>query len=237
MSIDYLSRLRFENPAPDKLDDLRDDGVAEGPKSVHPSGNPMSHSTHVGFSEPSTAVRKLSPPSLPEEPGPPVPSLDVGVGQTARPNRPLIGTFGLNFPSLWSRAVGVGHRSITWAIRFGTGFLRTCPGDARWSQRGFPSLSDATGVCHIRAAIPNGIPPCANRVEWSPVVAVGHRPRLLGPDDPDAIAEVRGTDGGSWNAVPLRVIPELGQVAKDCPHPSVSSQESWDVLHEDVAGS
>jgi len=40
--------------APNQLDDLRYDGVAEAPKSVHPSGNPMSHSTHVGFSLPPT---------------------------------------------------------------------------------------------------------------------------------------------------------------------------------------
>jgi hypothetical protein len=31
---------------------LRDDGVPESSKSVHPVGNPMSHSTHVGFSDP-----------------------------------------------------------------------------------------------------------------------------------------------------------------------------------------
>lgn len=30
--------------------DLRDDSVAEAMQAVHPSGNPMSHSTHVGFS-------------------------------------------------------------------------------------------------------------------------------------------------------------------------------------------
>jgi hypothetical protein len=92
------------------------------------------------------------------------------------------------------------------------------------------------GHC-IRAAIPSGILPCANRVEWSPCVGVGHSPSLLGPNDPDPVTEVRGTDGGSWNAVPFRVIPEGGQVAKDVPHASMSSQEPWDVLHEDVAGS
>src|SRR6185312_7710003 len=32
--------------------DLRDDGVSEGLKAVHPSGNTISHSTHVGFNEP-----------------------------------------------------------------------------------------------------------------------------------------------------------------------------------------
>jgi hypothetical protein len=32
--------------------DLRDDGVPEGPQSVHPVGYPISHSTHAGFKEP-----------------------------------------------------------------------------------------------------------------------------------------------------------------------------------------
>jgi len=63
----------------------------------------------------------------------------------------------------------------------------------------------------------------------TPASGVGH--------DPDAIAEVRGTDGSSGYAVPFCVIPELGQVSKDRPHPSVSSQEPWDVLHEDVSRS
>jgi hypothetical protein len=40
-----------ELPA-DDFDDLRDDGISEGSKAVHPSGNPMSHSTHVGFNAP-----------------------------------------------------------------------------------------------------------------------------------------------------------------------------------------
>lgn len=34
------------------LGDLGNDGVAESSQSVHPSGNPMSHSTHVGFNCP-----------------------------------------------------------------------------------------------------------------------------------------------------------------------------------------
>jgi hypothetical protein len=36
----------------DVLGDLGDYGVSEGSKSVQPVGNPMSHSTHVGFSGP-----------------------------------------------------------------------------------------------------------------------------------------------------------------------------------------
>jgi len=34
-------------------------------------------------------------------------------------------------------------------------------------------------------------------------------------DDEYAIAEVRGADGGSWYAVPFRVIPERGQIGLD----------------------
>ena len=35
---------------------LRDYGVPEASKSVHPMGNPISHSTHIGFNFPPTAV-------------------------------------------------------------------------------------------------------------------------------------------------------------------------------------
>ncbi len=46
----------------DKFGDLRDYGIAEGCKSVCALGNPMSHSTHVGFSapEPSNACKAWS---------------------------------------------------------------------------------------------------------------------------------------------------------------------------------
>ena len=48
----YLVICVFCDHPSDELGDLRYDGVSESPKSVHPSGNPMSHSTHVGFSFP-----------------------------------------------------------------------------------------------------------------------------------------------------------------------------------------
>lgn len=38
--------------APDDFRDLRDEGVTEGGKAVHSGGNPISHSTHVGFNAP-----------------------------------------------------------------------------------------------------------------------------------------------------------------------------------------
>jgi len=46
---------------------------------------------------------------------------------------------------------------------------------------------------------------------------------------------MRGTSGASWNAVPLRVIPERGQVAENSSHPP--SKETWDVLHLNEARS
>ena len=44
-----------------------------------------------------------------------------------------------------------------------------------------------------------------------------------------------GTNGVSWKAVPLRVIPERGQVPENVAHPPV--KEPCDVLHEHVARS
>jgi hypothetical protein len=52
---------------------------------------------------------------------------------------------------------------------------------------------------------------------------------------PEPVAAVRGAKGRSGKAVPLRVIPERGQVSKHSPESS--SKESCDVLHDDVAGS
>jgi hypothetical protein len=51
----------------------------------------------------------------------------------------------------------------------------------------------------------------------------------------DPLAEVRGTNRGSRNNLPLRVIPHLGQSRDD--NVESSLDESGDVLHEDVAGS
>jgi hypothetical protein len=41
--------------AADDFGDLGYYGVSESSKSVHPAGNPMSHSTHVGFNLPPIA--------------------------------------------------------------------------------------------------------------------------------------------------------------------------------------
>lgn len=47
--------------SPDDFDDLRDDGVSEGSKAVHPGGNPISHSTHVGFNVPPATQGSVLP--------------------------------------------------------------------------------------------------------------------------------------------------------------------------------
>jgi hypothetical protein len=49
------------------------------------------------------------------------------------------------------------------------------------------------------------------------------------------ITSVRGADGGSGYAVPLRVIPDLGKVSEYVSHPP--SKEAWHVLHDREPGS
>ena len=73
---------------PDVFSDLRDDGVAKGSQTVHPSGYPMSHSTHVGFKLPlpSVAFREAGkdacrpPRARHPAPGGPIQSRAFGVG-------------------------------------------------------------------------------------------------------------------------------------------------------------
>lgn len=53
-------------------------------------------------------------------------------------------------------------------------------------------------------------------------------------DEPEAVPLVRGANGGSWDAIPLRVIPERGQVPENAVEPPRA--ESWDVLHDRISG-
>jgi hypothetical protein len=52
---------------------------------------------------------------------------------------------------------------------------------------------------------------------------------------PNPVADMWRTNGGRWNALPLRVIPDLGQVSENSPN-SLSKQ-SCDVFHDDEARS
>jgi hypothetical protein len=58
-------------------------------------------------------------------------------------------------------------------------------------------------------------------------VGVGH--------NPNSIPKLSGTNVGRRYAIPLRVIPERGQVSENSA--KVPSKQSCDVLHDDEAGS
>ena len=62
---------------------------------------------------------------------------------------------------------------------------------------------------------------------------VGHNPYAVPP--------MRGANVGSRYAVPFRVVPDLGQVSENAPHPSAwllarATKQRCDVLHDDEAG-
>jgi len=54
-------------------------------------------------------------------------------------------------------------------------------------------------------------------------------------NNPEPVAAVRGANGGSWYAVPPRIIPERGQVSENVSKPS--TKERCDVFHDDEGGS
>jgi len=57
----------------------------------------------------------------------------------------------------------------------------------------------------------------------------------VGSNDPDAVASVRGTNGGRRYAMPLRVIPDRGQVPENISQPS--TKQRCHVLQERDSGS
>ena len=58
-------------------------------------------------------------------------------------------------------------------------------------------------------------------------VGVGHKPH--------SVSSVRGADGGSWNTVPDRIVPDLGKGPENGSHSE--TKQAWDVLHDDETGS
>jgi hypothetical protein len=79
--------------------------------------------------------------------------------------------------------------------------------------RGFPSHDSFASVRHGVLSLLDAL-------------GVGH--------NPDAIASVRGAKGGSWYAMPFRIIPDRGQVSENAVQPS--TKQSCDVLHDDISG-
>lgn len=50
-------------------------------------------------------------------------------------------------------------------------------------------------------------------------------------NNPNSIPRMRGADGGSWNTVPDRIIPERGKVSENGSHPE--TEQTCDVFHND----
>lgn len=163
--------------SPDDFDDLRDDRVPEASQTVHPSGNPMSHSTHVGFN------------------CPPIATAWPSVSATAQPN-----LFGFVRPSPEQRrstelaalpAFGVGHiagtlpclsRTSRPAIALASSSVQSPSSHRCRASRTVPShgIPDADGVGYIFAAIASTkLPLLPLRRNRSAISGVGSQPMHL----------------------------------------------------------
>ena len=195
VTVDWLQRFhgfRFEDGPPDDFRDLRDDGVSEGSKTVHPRGNPISHSTHIGFNAPvSPAMVKALPKVNPK----PLPFFAVALH---------FSRLAINFARSVVRisfALGVGHNATAVAklIPFAC-LVRLAKSGPDGSDRGVGQIVRAdtasTSVPPSRPFVEVTSPPWSARV----AVGVGH--------DPDAVASVRSANGRSGYTVPFCVIPE-----------------------------
>jgi hypothetical protein len=54
-------------------------------------------------------------------------------------------------------------------------------------------------------------------------------------NQPEPISDMDGADCSSRNAMPFRIVPDLGQVPENSVHPE--TKQAWDVLHDDEARS
>lgn len=201
---------------------------------MNPSGNPISHSTHVGFSWPgvfwfttSFSGRAFFPCwlLLPDRQ-----SRAAGVGQrftaVASPS-PLFFDAPLRLCS--PNTVGVGHLA---AAPFSVRFPR-----ANVCEPFDPSA--AIGVGHIATASSRLRRPISNR---RCAVAADGKPRRGSPSfadgvgqDEQASSEMGRPDVGCSKHIPLRIEPEGGQIPENSIKPSNS--ESCDVFHEHEPGS
>lgn len=181
----------------------------------------MSHSTHGGFSAPPICsdsgrlfLANVSGLALPERQ-----SRDVGVAnvraETASTRLPPSLPFGsvTRPPWLPSVALGVGNFAIARYIS-----VRFMPDDlAPLHGRGFGSMK-----------FRGGRPPLLKATAFVLLASgVGNQP--------NPVSAVRGADGRSGDAIPDRVIPDLGQVSENGSHPE--TKQAWDVLHDDEARS
>ena len=216
-------------------------GVSEGFKSVHPLGYPMSHSTHVGFNcpEPSDACMAWSNLSLDRS----LPFLRVkalsldplyidatGVGHVLTAVCRFMPPVPCNPAPVPQLAVGVGQSPRSIACTVSAKFSPNPEEARRINVASFvpgpaDRLSIAFGVGNGASQLRGNLP--ADRSATAFVLlasGVGN--------NPDAVPSVRCTNGARWNAMPFRVIPDLGQGPENNVQPS--TKQRCHVLQDDV---
>ncbi len=147
---------------------------------------------------------------------------------------------------LASIALGVGHRfsvHCTYCAKV-TEWRVSKLASLRGLNSSVPFASLAVGVGHLLTAasnptwhfVPSGLYAVALVDHVLPAGGCLLPYAALGVgQNEDAVPLVRGANGGSWYAVPLRVIPALGQVSENSSEPQ--GKVPWDVFQQDVAGS
>ena len=136
----------------------------------------------------------------------------------------LANVSGLAFPDRQSRDVGVAN------ARLDTASISVPPSlDFRGVTRPPFVPSELVGVGHIGAKKLRGEHPADRSATAFVLLASG-----VG-NNPQSVASVRGTNGGSRYAMPLRIVPERGHVSENRCKPS--TKQRCDVLHDDEARS
>jgi hypothetical protein len=187
--------------------DLRHYGVSESSKSVHPSGYPMSHSTHVGFS------------------GPVEPSaMAAWLRKRCAEVRGRLPSFAASFQA--SNAFGP---SVLLSCAFGVSHMRRATGGS--SSRLTYSLGSIP-MLNSTACASAGADQCfavrdARLFLSADTLGVGHNPK--------SVSSVRGIDGTSWNNKRLAGVARGLQRRKQIVEFQID--DSSNVLANDPSGS
>lgn len=226
----------------------RYDAVADRVESVHPMGQPISHSTNgglratgsgdvgpgvvvVGARRPEgqfMAWPGRSRPPLPCPVNAPLWPLAVGVGQPVaaalrfRPPRVSLSGSGPPVAARGVRHILATTVSDVAARRPMRSFIARCAAGDFWS-------SDATGVGQRRAARSVNATPWARVVVGLPPEALESEAVTVG-QQPEAVAAMGGANGGCAETAPFRIEPESGKVPKH--DVESSSGQGSDVLEE-----
>lgn len=199
--------------------------VPKGFNPVHSSGQPINHSTHVGFSRPPLDVIALRSVSVMMpcawsffacaiEPEPPHIPRVLGVGYRTALSR--LGDFrrrshGLS-PRLASLARGVGNCAVLRCKALRELLPPSSPLQFGVWKNVIPSGVGRTGFAATNSHGVGSLRPLRNRAERIVVETVGVP---IHGEDPDTFADMRGTDVVRAHNQPFRIVPERGKVTKD----------------------